>query len=191
MVREVVGSLRHIRSLVNLLFDRLERMDGYRDRLTQLFSPVFLPTVLARELEFAKRRGYGFSLMRVDINGLKQVNEANGRPQGDQLLQRVATVLSAQVRTTDFVFRYGGPSFLVLLIDLDADNSVKVAEKLRPKLLALGGGGTGVSLSMGIATSEGLTEHQQLTARVDAALLQSKALGVNRVFVAQAPVGVG
>jgi diguanylate cyclase len=189
LIREILSDIDEIRRLVNSLFDRLVQADGYRDALTQLFSRPFLPTVLRREIELARRRRSQFSVLLVDIDNFRSIHEHHGPQVGDQVLQQVAELLSNQVRATDFVFRYSGEEFLILLVELDPDHSVAVAEKIRRKMqetrLALHGDvQLQLTLSMGVAPFDGDPDPLRLTQRADTALLEAKASGTNRIGVA-------
>lgn len=189
LLREVVTGLQDVRVAVNQLFDRLASNDGYRDTLTQLFNRPLLASILHREMELARRKRSTFSVMLVDIDHFSEVNQAHGHEAGDRVLQHVAALLSHQVRSSDFVFRYGGEEFLILLVELDAAQSLAVAEKIRRTVESANiplpdGHNLQVTLSLGVALYEGQPDPNSITDLADQALALAKGGGRNRVMMA-------
>ena len=189
LLREVVVGLEDIRAMVNSLFDRLASTDGYRDSLTQLFNRPLLASILRREMELARRKRSSFSVLLVDIDHFSLVNQMHGHETGDRVLQHVATLLATQVRSSDFVFRYGGEEFLILLVELDAEQSMAVAEKIRrtvenAEITLPDGNKLHVTLSLGVALYDGQPDPQSITALADQALDRAKDGGRNRVCLA-------
>lgn len=189
LMREVVAGLEDIRGIVNNLFDRLASTDGYRDALTQLFNRPLLASIMRREMELARRKRSTFSVLLVDIDHFSQVNLAHGHEVGDRVLQHVATLLATQVRSSDFVFRYGGEEFLILLVELDAEQSMAVAEKIRrtvenADIPLTEGRSVQVTLSLGVALYDGQPDPQSITDLADQALDRAKGGGRNRVCLA-------
>lgn len=194
LLRDVVAGLEDIKAQVNALFDALAATEGYRDALTQLFNRPLLTTLLRREMGLARRKHSTFSVLLVDIDHFSDVNRQYGHTVGNRVLQHVATLLATQVRASDFVFRYGGEEFLLLLVDLDAAQSQAVAEKIRRTVESADiplpeGGRVQVTLSLGVATYSGQTEPDNLTALADQALGRAKDGGRNRVCVAPETAG--
>jgi diguanylate cyclase len=191
MLREVVAGLEDVRAAVNQLFDRLAGNEGYRDNLTQLFNRPLLASILHREMELARRKRSTFSVMLVDIDHFSEVNQMHGHEAGDRVLQHVATLLASQVRSSDFVFRYGGEEFLILLVELDAAQSLAVAEKIRrtvenANIPLSDGSSLQVTLSLGVALYEGQPDPHSITDLADQALALAKGGGRNRVMLATA-----
>ncbi len=191
MLREVVAGLEDVRAAVNQLFDRLASNDGYRDTLTQLLNRPLLASILHREMELARRKRSTFSVMLVDIDHFSEVNQTHGHEAGDRVLQHVAALLANQVRSSDFVFRYGGEEFLILLVELDAAQSLAVAEKIRRTVenadIPLSDGNSlQVTLSLGVALYEGQHDPHSITDLADQALALAKGGGRNRVMMAAA-----
>src|SRR5690606_15153743 len=110
-----------IKYLLMTLFDRVDSLEGGRDPLTQLLNRRFLPTVLAREIAMATSGQGTFSLFLADIDHFKQINDEYGHGGDDAVLRQVAELLQDTCRTGDYVFRYGGEEFLVVLVDARAD----------------------------------------------------------------------
>ena len=108
------------------LFEAQEKLAA-RDPLTGLLNRRELHEHLSREIERCRRHGGDFSILVVDLDGFKLINDTNGHSAGDALLQRVASVLSESVRDSDLVFRMGGDEFALLLMatpDREGANTV-------------------------------------------------------------------
>ncbi len=159
------------------------------DFLTRLANRRAFEQRLSEELERVRRYGGTFSLILMDIDEFKKVNDEFGHPAGDRVLKFIAAVLNEKVRATDFVSRYGGEEFAVLLPETPADRARVVAEKIRKTLqnssLLHGKTKIKVTVSAGVGgvkpDGESLAD---LVARVDAALYQAKKKGRNCVELA-------
>lgn len=156
------------------------------DFLTRLANRRAFEQRLTEELERVRRYGGTFSLILMDIDEFKKVNDEFGHPAGDRVLKFIAGVLNEKVRATDFVSRYGGEEFAVLLPETSVDRALVVAEKIRKTLqnssLLHGKTKIKVTVSAGVGgvkpDGESLAD---LVARVDAALYQAKKKGRNCV----------
>jgi diguanylate cyclase (GGDEF)-like protein len=116
--------------LVGRAFDTTER-ESLSDPLTGLANRRFLQEILLRELRRAQRSNQPVALMIVDIDHFKAVNDTFGHNAGDEMLEQVAGVMLSSVRATDFVVRYGGEEFVILLPETRLADAQQVAEKLR------------------------------------------------------------
>jgi diguanylate cyclase len=117
------------------------------------------------------------------------VNDGFGHDAGDQVLQQAATLLMSCVRNGDFVFRYGGEEFLLMLVEVTQDDAMRLAELIRTKFetmqFQMGQARTlNVTASIGVATYDGHPDHQYLVKRADAAMYQAKQSGRNQVVLA-------
>jgi diguanylate cyclase (GGDEF)-like protein len=159
------------------------------DLLTGVLNRQALLSRLDDELERAARYQRPCSVVLVDLDHFKRVNDTHGHAAGDLVLREVADVLRTNVRAADIVGRYGGEEFMVVLPETDADDAAASAEKLRRlvgsrKIRLDDGYLRSVTLSAGVAG--GLGQHLQLDALVrdaDAALYSAKALGRDQVYV--------
>jgi diguanylate cyclase (GGDEF)-like protein len=158
-----------------------------RDSLTGLANHRKLHEVLAREQARAERYGSHFSLVMLDIDEFKLLNDTHGHPAGDSVLRRVGALLSERTRAADVVGRYGGDEFLLVLPETSADEAGRLAEKLR---LALGeepyvtaaGERIPIRASFGIAAyPEDVPDANGLVALADANLYASKRRGGDAV----------
>ncbi len=104
---------------------------SYKDELTGLYNQRYLPLVLDHEIERARREKAEFSLLFLDIDYFKTVNDGRGHWVGSKLLIELGEVLQKQVRSCDYAFRYGGDEFIILLGGSGAESSKLVAERIR------------------------------------------------------------
>lgn len=154
-----------------------------RDPLTGLYNVRAFHRALAAEIERSDRTGSSFSLLMIDIDYLKRVNDRFGHLAGDRVLQRVAAVLADQVRGIDTVARYGGEEFAVLLPETGNDRAFVVAERLRSRVATAGHEELiePVTISLGLATCpEDAVTPSDLLHKADVALYASKFNGRNR-----------
>jgi len=167
-------------------YEQKLREMNMRDGLTGVFNRRYLDHRLAVELERFKRYARPFSLLILDIDFFKKVNDRFGHPCGDAVLKTVAADLSAGVRKSDLVARYGGEEFCCLLPETDVAGALVVAEKLRAGAEAREHGWEGqrvpVTISVGAAQAKaGVVGPAELVGRADAALYEAKKTGRNRV----------
>lgn len=189
LVRELASELARIRFLLDEMFARLSALDGGRDPLTQVYNRRFLPSILRREVDLYRRKGIAHAVLMIDVDHFKRVNDAHGHEAGDRALQHVAALLFNRVRTCDFVFRYGGEEFLVVLTEIDVPRALDVAESIRARMsaspLGLADGSTlDLTVSIGVAVSDGHPDYERLIQRADRALYAAKDSGRNCCSVA-------
>jgi diguanylate cyclase (GGDEF)-like protein len=131
-----------------------------------------------------KRTGRGFSILLLDADHFKKVNDNYGHPVGDAVLQQIATLIANNTRTTDFVARYGGEEFVVILPDAPSETEVRtVAEKIRTAIESAPFPSVGhMTMSIGSSTwHPNDSSTTQVIQRADEALYTAKASGRNRV----------
>jgi diguanylate cyclase (GGDEF)-like protein len=157
------------------------------DELTGLPNRRRFDEILARELERAKRFGRPFSLLLLDLDDFKKVNDTYGHLQGDQVLRTVAKALAAESREIDEPARFGGEEFAVALPETDVRGAEKAAERIRTRIastpISLEGRGAKVSVTVSIGIS-GTPDHPRdaraLVGLADEALYAAKREGKNR-----------
>ena len=167
------------------LYEQAERL-ATTDGLTGLMNRRSLNTQLAARSREAQRYRRPLSLLLIDIDHFKKVNDTHGHPAGDAVLRGVAAVARAQSRETDLVARYGGEEMALVLPETDAAGASVIAERLRAAVEGTAHGtehGTlRVTISVGVATwpGGGQTPDELLTT-ADRALYRAKQTGRNRV----------
>ena len=162
---------------------------SYLDELTGLYNQRYLPMVLAHEIERSKRDSAQFSLLFLDIDYFKMVNDGRGHWVGSKLLVELGNILRAQVRTCDYAFRYGGDEFIILLGSSNAENSKRVAERIRKAVeehsFEIEGHSMKLTISIGLAAyPEHAQTAQGLIQLADQAMYYGKRKSRNVVFVA-------
>jgi diguanylate cyclase (GGDEF)-like protein len=186
-------------TLVSLVVGRLLaelRHKARHDSLTGLLNRRAIEEAIDAQMQRGRRTGETHSLLMLDLDHFKSINDRFGHAAGDLVLQHVATVLQAKVRKIDQVARVGGEEFLVLMPGASLDTARNAAERLREQLAAdspeFQGGSVKLSVSIGIAQWADRSEcMSRLLIRADTALYQAKAQGRNCVFASSADGMVG
>lgn len=166
------------------------RQQSIIDPLTQLYNRRYLDEVLKRELARSQRSGVPLSVLILDLDHFKRINDTFGHEGGDAILRKVALTLREGIRTGDVACRMGGEEMVVLLAECGVDNAVKRADALR---LAIAGGDVlhegkriGATASIGVASyPEHGSNMQALVHAADLALYEAKHDGRNCVRVAR------
>jgi len=109
---------------------------SHRDPLTNLYNRRYLFEVLSREIRRAQRYGHPFALALLDVDNFRHVNNAFGHLRGDEVLKGIAKLLLQNLRACDYVFRYGGDEFLLLLPETDEAGAEEAVRRVRGKLRA-------------------------------------------------------
>jgi diguanylate cyclase (GGDEF)-like protein len=158
-----------------------------RDGLTKLFNKRYLMDRLDSELKFAQRHETALSLLMLDIDHFKKINDTHGHLAGDAVLAQLANVLSRAVRNEDVVARFGGEEFAIILRAIAIDQAAHMAERLR-KLVegaTIDSGGkhlkATVSIGVGGFPTTPVKTIAELIDTADKALYRAKHAGRNRV----------
>lgn len=167
------------------LFQQAEQ-SAFRDHLTGLLTHRAFQDQLDSVLLEASRYNQSVSLILVDVDHFKSVNDSYGHQAGDQVLQGVAHILDRNVRNVDIIARYGGEEFAILLLQTPHRQACETAEKIRLDLADQGieipNGALSVTASFGVATyPEDATSSQQLFRQADQRLYKAKNSGRNQV----------
>ncbi len=152
------------------------------DQVTGLFNFRGFIQRLEEEINKIARYPAPLSIMMIDLDNFKAYNDKHGHPRGNKLLKDLADVLRNNLRLTDYISRYGGDEFGVILPNTDSIQSAVVGEKLR-ELVMNRFTEDNVSLSIGIAQSQGNTTKDELIKQADEALYRVKRDGRNRVLI--------
>ncbi len=188
-LQDIRGRVSQIRNLLGMLFERIGELDAGCDALTNLLNRRFLPTVLRREIELAAKAQGSFAVLLLDLDHFKAINDEHGHEAGDRALQHVAGILGQFTRGSDYVFRYGGEEFVVVLVAVDEPQAMVIANSLCRRVaespVALANGSSlDVTASIGVAVHDGHPDYERVMARADAAMYQAKKRGRNRVVLA-------
>lgn len=158
------------------------------DPLTLLGNRAALEAAIKRELPFAERHQQDLSILMVDVDYFKSINDTHGHDKGDQVLREIAKTLQTICRETDMIYRYGGEEFLVILRNTSTQGAHIIAERLRQQIaktpIAIRDGMICPTVSIGISSlHHGCKEKSTaLFKRADKALYKAKAAGRNCVM---------
>jgi diguanylate cyclase len=181
----VEADIAEIKFLLTGLFDRFIEVESGRDVLTRLLNRRYLPTILMREVALARTSDIPFTVLLLDIDHFKNINDTYGHDSGDQVLQQAADLVTTSVRVGDFIFRYGGEELLVVLVEIDKEQALLVAENIRARFAAepmrVGDGKTAlITVSIGVASYGGHPDFERIVKDADDALYRAKKGGRNR-----------
>ncbi len=157
---------------------------AYRDPLTNVNNRGAMDKVLPREIALARRFKTQMSLLVLDVDKFKSINDVHGHQVGDDVLQSFAAVLRDCVRDTDLIFRYGGDEFVISLSNTGLEGALELAERVRNSIERCH---QYSNIQMMLSTSIGVTDLREndtaesLFLRADSALLEAKRRGRNCV----------
>lgn len=166
------------------LFEQVKHQ-AITDGLTGLYNHIYFKNRLVEELNRAQRKGTQCSLLMVDLDKLKFINDNFGHPIGDAAIRRVSTVLKSLIRSGDTAARYGGEEFAVILPETPLSEAVLIADRLRRNINRHPVPGLGnISASIGAAVfPTQAMSMEDLVDKADKALYVAKRGGRNRVCV--------
>ncbi len=186
--------LRQIEDMIALLYYPLRNAllyldaldNSLRDALTKVGNRAAMELALKRELCLTKRHNKPLSLLVVDVDHFKKINDSIGHHNGDRVLKHIASLIQETLRQTDQIFRFGGEEFVVLLSDTDLQAAMMVAERIRIAVefsfIKIPEHGTvQATVSLGASSFSGEDSRESLFARADEALYKAKSTGRNRV----------
>jgi len=168
-------------------FDRVRQL-AYMDGVTGIFNRRYFELRITEEMARSNRHSLTFSVIMMDIDHFKQLNDEFGHLLGDEVLRQVSAILTQQLRKSDVLSRFGGEEFAIITPETDADSALAVADKLRRVVESwhFPGVERPVTISAGVAEfpAQGGTR-DDLVKSADEALYAAKQSGRNRVVTAQ------
>ena len=179
----------------------LER-ETLTDPLTGVFNRRYLDRCLSQEVASARRYGLPFSVLLLDIDHFKQINDGHGHQVGDEVLASLAKIITGELRDPDVVARYGGEEFLVMAVNTPPSGAIDLAERLRKRIESHGFNLPGVpdaegricaTVSIGVASlGDAIDSAEKLVHAADRNLYRAKYGGRNQVIAgALAPTSAG
>ena len=169
------------------------KQKAYTDPLTGLHTRGFYNEIIGQKITLAERNGRPLSLVFMDIDHFKEVNDTYGHPAGDYVLSKLGEIVKNSVRGSDICCRYGGEEVIVVLPDTDEHGAYKFAEYLRKKIEGekwdYEGEKLEITVSSGVSTYDGNSDLREidkplyLQKTADRALYEAKRTGRNRVVV--------
>lgn len=186
---EDVTDVYHYQSQLNKALEKLEQANRI-DGLTQVFNRKHWEECLAKEFARARRYQHDLSLIMLDLDNFKQLNDNYGHQGGDTILIESAKIVSQLLRLGDLFGRYGGEEFAIILPDTDLAGAEEVAERIRQKIssadMSYREHKVNVTASIGVATINDFDiSYEDMIRGADKALYRAKASGRNQVCVEQ------
>jgi len=161
---------------------------AFTDALTQTNNRTAFNDSLLREITLAERHANHLSLVFIDLDHFKAINDTYGHDCGDQVLKSAAQCIKNSIRGCDIAYRYGGEEFVVLLSDTDLEGAKLLAERIREKIanhtLAYGMEVIKLTASLGVSSLRGNDTTDSFVKRADDAMYQAKETGRNKVQAA-------
>lgn len=177
-----------IHPLKNAIQFKKASLLAYSDALTGAKNRSTFDESLEREINLSQRHGQEFSVMVIDIDHFKQVNDNYGHSAGDDVLKAVAQNIQSCIRTTDMLFRYGGEEFVILLSNSDCKKSYVIADRILDSVRAIDmtikDQQLDLSVSIGLACLNIQDDGQSLFNRADEAMYAAKNDGRDQIKVA-------
>jgi diguanylate cyclase (GGDEF)-like protein len=185
IIEESLGTL--ICPLRNALQYREALIASLTDPLTGSGNRLALENTLTREIELAKRHKSSLSLLLIDVDNFKLVNDQWGHKAGDKVLKMLVQKLNQVNRQTDLIYRYGGEEFVILLNETSQAGAEVIAERIRSAVeqakIDLVGQSIQITVSLGAAALKPNDSKDRLFKRADKALYQAKNSGKNKVVI--------
>jgi len=176
--------------LRNAIQYRQATLAAHRDALTGVNNRSTFDSSLQREISLSKRQGSDCSLLFIDIDFFKKVNDTYGHSAGDEVLKKIAQTIKENTRNTDLLFRYGGEEFVAILnhssCEAAYDIADRILESVRKTTINYQGKDLSVSVSIGLACLNETDSALSLLDRADTALYEAKNKGRDQIRVSQA-----
>ena len=180
-IKEMQNDLAEAHADLRLAHQELEKV-ALTDPLTHLFNRGKIDEVLKSELDRAKRYSMPLSIILLDMDHFKSVNDGHGHLAGDALLKTMANIISEHARQSDLVGRWGGEEFVILCPGTDLENAYNCAERIRECIEQTEFDTVGnKTASLGVSCYRDGDTEEELVMRADKALYRAKQAGRNRV----------
>lgn len=191
--RDAPGILNLVNNELTMILDNARLYEGAKrmaitDGLTKIYNHRFFQELLEKEFKRASRYHTTFSLIMLDIDFFKRINDTHGHLYGDEILKQIAVLVKGCLRTMDILARYGGEEFAILLPETDLEDAMFTADRIRMAVenhdFSLSQGKpVRVTVSQGVTSfpSPGIEKRSDIVAKADAALYEAKEAGRNCV----------
>ena len=178
-------SMMFLTIIIYIVYKKVKKgleVEVITDKLTNIYNRLYFNEMYKYLINRYKRNKIPFSMIIIDIDNFKQINDTYGHKMGDKILSNVANILKDSIRRNDLAFRYGGEEFLILLPDTKLKEAIKIAERIRkniPQKIKLEN--KEVTISAGVGEYKG-EESTEFFKKVDKALYEAKIKGKNKII---------
>ncbi|MCL6500800.1 MAG: GGDEF domain-containing protein [Candidatus Pacearchaeota archaeon] len=157
-IKKIIGKKEADEEKINIDVKKIAKLYYLAtvDTKTQLYNYRYFSSVLKHEMAVADRYGRTISLLLLDIDDFKKINDKHGYLRGDEILQMVAMIIKSNIRISDVAARFGGEEFVVLMPETSSQEAKKMAERLRGFIA-----GDKFLASFGVTTSIGIASHNK------------------------------
>lgn len=183
-LRLLKKDIEQIKAIIGSVFDDMVKRENGKDPLTKLLTRRYIPTIMMREISLSISSGVPFSIVLIDIDYFKKINDTYGHDFGDRILKLFANWLLENVRNSDYAFRYGGEEFMLLLVETTLSQAKIIAEQLinfisSQQIEVDMDTILNITASTGIVEFDNHPDYQQLINKADKMLYQAKNEGRN------------
>lgn len=164
--------------------------DDKKDPLTKVYNRRFLDSILLQETLRAQKLNIQYTIAMIDVDHFKSINDQYGHAKGDEVLAKLAETMSNHLRISDFIFRFGGEEFLIVLTECDITHAMHAIESLKQAVASIkfttsDNTEFSLSFSAGLAQFDGQPDYQHTIKKADQAMYQAKENGRNQVIAWQ------
>ncbi|MGB3254585.1 diguanylate cyclase [Buttiauxella gaviniae] len=184
LLRMLRQDVEQVNMILSSIFEEIVKSENGKDPMTKLLTRRFIPTIMGREIGLSIRSGKPFTIALLDIDYFKKINDNYGHAVGDNTLKNIATWLHEYVRSSDYVFRYGGEEFMLLLVETTLSQAQVLTERLRNHIASQMievdvDTSFNVTISAGLVEFDNHPDYQRLINKADQMLYQAKNNGRN------------
>ncbi len=179
-----IGNYLILMAFVHLYYRQLEKVEelAVRDSMTCLYNHIYVVNRLTEEIERASRYGSPLSIIILDIDHFKKINDTFGHLEGDKVLQEISRIIKSNCRSIDMIGRYGGDEFLIILPDTSKNMAVVIGNRLLEKIRELASNeNIPVTISAGIAQFHSGNTTTNLIEKADQNLYLAKTSGRDQI----------
>jgi diguanylate cyclase (GGDEF)-like protein len=181
LLENVKGRLKNLKLIESKKIQFIAKT-SLKDQLTSLYNRKTFENRLESEVKRARRYRRNLSLLLIDIDHFKNINDTRGHQAGDVVLMGIGRIILENLRESDSAYRYGGEEFAIVLVESNKKNAAKYAERLRSLIQRTAFEEISVTISVGCSQLKNRKDTpQSFVKRVDDALYKAKQTGRNRV----------
>lgn len=184
LLRLLRQDIEQVNMILSSIFEEIVKSENGKDPMTKLLTRRFIPTIMRREIGLSISSGKPFTIALLDIDYFKKINDNYGHAVGDNTLKNIAVWLHEYVRSSDYVFRYGGEEFMLLMVETTLSQAQVLTERLRSHIASQMievdvDTSFNVTISAGLVEFDNHPDYQRLINKADQMLYQAKNNGRN------------